>query len=252
MLTFSSSMDIPYIFFDCWICQTMLTLLREVYHNYFWHFLIILNRLICLIKYTVVGGWILLCFMTPALMLAQCSLCSGYRHSTVWSVLRGFSFWVTCNKAATEHLRSFYFLLKMPFSQHRHAIWRSATQWLQRLSLRKRDFMIWHENASCLLPAILPAVCDIDCNSLLWAFSLIHVQTASTRRSTLTVGINTSKTNARVSSLQSAVSAIASADTTEPTVHLTAALASACLAFFRRALQMSRSSRRFSISRLSF
>lgn len=33
---------------------------------------------------------------------------------------------------------------------------------------------------------------------------------------------------------------------------LTAALASACLAFFRRALQMSRSSRRFSSSRLSF
>lgn len=36
------------------------------------------------------------------------------------------------------------------------------------------------------------------------------------------------------------------------TFHLTAALASACLAFFRRALQMSRSSRRFSSSRLSF
>lgn len=33
---------------------------------------------------------------------------------------------------------------------------------------------------------------------------------------------------------------------------LTAALASACLAFFSRALQMSRSSRRFSRSRLSF
>lgn len=90
MLTFSSSMDIPYIFFDCWICQTMLTLLREVYHNSFWHFLIILNRLICLIKYTVVGGWILLCFMTPALMLAQCSLCSGYRQHRVVGIKRLF------------------------------------------------------------------------------------------------------------------------------------------------------------------
>lgn len=36
------------------------------------------------------------------------------------------------------------------------------------------------------------------------------------------------------------------------TRHLTAALASACLAFFSRALQMSRSSRRFSSSRFSF
>lgn len=34
--------------------------------------------------------------------------------------------------------------------------------------------------------------------------------------------------------------------------HLTVVLVSACLAFFRRALQMSRSSRRFSSSRLSF